>query len=79
MIAQTSPLPRTHNATVQVNVSGGSKTSAAGKSQIADEDIKAALIASIRNSLLSDRVAEPGGYRIDLFIADLAQPNLVSV
>lgn len=66
-----------HEGSVAIQVTGGSKTSAAGASQISNEDFFAALSESIEKAgLFQDAVAagEKGDYRLDVAIVRVQQP-----
>lgn len=75
MAVTPSEIHHQHATSVSVNVTGGKETSAAGASQIADADIKAAIIQSIRQSKLFETVGPAANYRLDVFLARLSQPK----
>jgi hypothetical protein len=75
MAVSAVPITQQHPASVQISVTGGKETSAAGASQIANEDIKSALETSIRTSRLFTEVVDAGDYRLDVFIGNLSQPK----
>ena len=67
-----------HTQSLSINVTGGSKTSAAGASKISDTDFAEALRQSITQSGLFAKIspADQADYRLDLQIVRLDQPMI---
>ncbi|GGY28387.1 hypothetical protein [Pseudoduganella albidiflava] len=66
-----------HPQTVAVTTSGGSETSAAGKSQVADAELQKAVADAITQSRTFSRVVEGknGDYTLTVTIFNLSQPS----
>jgi hypothetical protein len=62
-------------ASVALTVTGGKPTSAAGMSQISNEDFATALRASIEQSKVFAQISDTAGdYQLDVYLARLQQP-----
>lgn len=68
-----------HTQSISLNVTGGSPTSAAGASQISNEDYTTALTQAIEQSGLFAKVIPPGqagDYHLEISIVRLQQPMM---
>jgi hypothetical protein len=75
MVVQQSVVPHAIPSTVTVAVSGGSKTSSTGASQISDDAFAQALRDSITKTGLFKEVSAAGGrYKLTAFIGKVDQP-----
>jgi len=77
MLADRYDIATQHAKTVNVSTTGGSETSAVGKSQISDADFIKAVIDSINRSKVFSRVVSAPGadYLLQVAIISLDQPS----
>ncbi|KPK72076.1 MAG: hypothetical protein AMJ84_04945 [Acidithiobacillales bacterium SM23_46] len=76
MVADRYDVARQHPVSVSVRTSGGSETSATGKTQISNNEFAKALTESISKSRVFSRVVPSGGdYLLQVVIVSLEQPT----
>jgi hypothetical protein len=70
-------LPKHHPQTVAVTASGGSETSAAGKSQVSDVELQKAVAQAIAQTKTFSQVVEGknGDYTLSVNVFNVAQPS----
>lgn len=77
MVPVSLQVAKHHQKSVAVTVGGGSETSAAGKSQVSDAELKLAVISAINQTkTFSSVVDKSGDYILDVAIFSVTQPSM---
>lgn len=78
LVPTNSAVATQHAQSVAVTTGGGSETSAAGKSQVSDVELRQAVVAAINQSKVFARTVEgkEGDYQLNVNLVNLVQPSM---